>query len=157
MYVYRSTCSTLLDQDENKCSRKINISFMNVYPQRSCTNAFSRKKNEFYESAQKLSRTSPNWMCVAPQLLFGFIYLSFLHKRTADFVNISEKRQRKIQGGVRTHDLSVLVAEGSTRCRRHGHCNRLLTCRNRTSYIQDGHTATLQTPHFIYFFNKYTY
>ena len=32
-----------------------------------------------------------------------------------------------------------------------------LTFRNRASYIQDGHTATLQTPHFIYFFNKYTY
>jgi hypothetical protein len=33
----------------------------------------------------------------------------------------------------------------------------VLTFRNRASYIQDGHTATLQTPHFIYFFNKYTY
>jgi hypothetical protein len=32
-----------------------------------------------------------------------------------------------------------------------------LTFRNRASYIQDRHTATLQTPHFIYFFNKYTY
>jgi hypothetical protein len=32
-----------------------------------------------------------------------------------------------------------------------------LTLRNRASYIQDGHTATLQTPHFIYFFNKYRY
>ena len=32
-----------------------------------------------------------------------------------------------------------------------------LTFRNRASYISDGHTATLQTPHFIYFFNKYTY
>ena len=32
-----------------------------------------------------------------------------------------------------------------------------LTFRNRASYIQDGHTATLQTPHFIYFFNKYMY
>ena len=32
-----------------------------------------------------------------------------------------------------------------------------LTFRNRASYIYDGHTATLQTPHFIYFFNKYTY
>jgi hypothetical protein len=30
-----------------------------------------------------------------------------------------------------------------------------LTFGNRASYIQDGHTATLQTPHFIYFFNKY--
>jgi hypothetical protein len=32
-----------------------------------------------------------------------------------------------------------------------------LTFRNRASYIQDGHTATLQTPHFKYFFNKYMY
>jgi hypothetical protein len=32
-----------------------------------------------------------------------------------------------------------------------------LTFRNRASYIQDRHTATLQTPHFIYFSNKYTY
>jgi hypothetical protein len=32
-----------------------------------------------------------------------------------------------------------------------------LTFRNHASYIQDGHTATLQTPHLIYFFNKYTY
>jgi hypothetical protein len=30
-----------------------------------------------------------------------------------------------------------------------------LTFRNHASYIQDGHTATLQTPHFIYFFNKH--
>ena len=29
-----------------------------------------------------------------------------------------------------------------------------LTFRNRASYIQDGHTATLQTPHFIYFFQQ---
>jgi hypothetical protein len=32
-----------------------------------------------------------------------------------------------------------------------------LTFRNRASYIQDGHTATLQTPYFIYYFNKYPY
>jgi hypothetical protein len=32
-----------------------------------------------------------------------------------------------------------------------------LTFRNRASYMLDGHTATLQTPHFIYFFNKYPY
>jgi len=33
-----------------------------------------------------------------------------------------------------------------------------LTFRNRTSYIQDGRTATLQMLHFIYFFfNKYKY
>jgi hypothetical protein len=31
----------------------------------------------------------------------------------------------------------------------------MLIFRNRASYIKDGHTATLQTPHFIYFFNKY--
>ena len=36
-------------------------------------------------------------------------------------------------------------------------CIRPLTFRNLASYMQDGHTATLQTPHFIYFFNKYTY
>ena len=29
-----------------------------------------------------------------------------------------------------------------------------LTFRNRASYIQGGHTATLQTHHFIYFFKK---
>ena len=29
-----------------------------------------------------------------------------------------------------------------------------LTFRNRASYIQDGHTATLQTPHFIYIFQQ---
>jgi hypothetical protein len=29
-----------------------------------------------------------------------------------------------------------------------------LTFRNRASYIQDRHTATLQTPHFIYFFQQ---
>jgi hypothetical protein len=29
-----------------------------------------------------------------------------------------------------------------------------LTFRNRASYIYDGHTATLQTPHFIYFFQQ---
>jgi hypothetical protein len=33
----------------------------------------------------------------------------------------------------------------------------VLTFRKRASYIQDGHTTPLQTPHFIYFFNKYTY
>jgi hypothetical protein len=33
--------------------------------------------------------------------------------------------------------------------------NRSLTFRNRASYTKDGYTATLQTPHFIYFFNKY--
>jgi hypothetical protein len=32
-----------------------------------------------------------------------------------------------------------------------------LTFRNPASYIKDGHTATLNTPHFLYFFNKYTY
>jgi hypothetical protein len=30
----------------------------------------------------------------------------------------------------------------------------LLTLRNRASYTKDGHTATLQTPHFIYFFQQ---
>jgi hypothetical protein len=30
-----------------------------------------------------------------------------------------------------------------------------LTFRNPASYIKDGHTATLNTPHFLYFFNKY--
>jgi hypothetical protein len=33
----------------------------------------------------------------------------------------------------------------------------MLTFRNPASYIKDGHTATLNTPHFLYFFNKYTY
>jgi hypothetical protein len=32
-----------------------------------------------------------------------------------------------------------------------------LTFRNPASYVKDGHTATLNTPHFLYFFNKYTY
>jgi hypothetical protein len=32
-----------------------------------------------------------------------------------------------------------------------------LTFRNHTSYVSDRHTTTLQTPHFIYFFNKHTY
>jgi hypothetical protein len=32
-----------------------------------------------------------------------------------------------------------------------------LTFRNPASYIKDGHTATFNTPHFLYFFNKYTY
>jgi hypothetical protein len=33
----------------------------------------------------------------------------------------------------------------------------VLTFRNRSSDMSDRHTATLQPPHFIYFFNKYTY
>jgi hypothetical protein len=32
-----------------------------------------------------------------------------------------------------------------------------LTFRNLASYIKDGHTATFNTPYFLYFFNKYTY
>jgi hypothetical protein len=32
-----------------------------------------------------------------------------------------------------------------------------LTFRNPASYIKDGHTAIINTPHFLYFFNKYTY
>jgi hypothetical protein len=32
-----------------------------------------------------------------------------------------------------------------------------LTFMNRASYRKDGHTATLQTPHFKYLFYKYTY
>jgi hypothetical protein len=32
-----------------------------------------------------------------------------------------------------------------------------LTFRNRASYIYDGHTATLLTPHFMYFFKKKKY
>jgi hypothetical protein len=32
-----------------------------------------------------------------------------------------------------------------------------LTFRNHASYMQDGHTAFLKTPHFIYIFNKYMY
>jgi hypothetical protein len=32
-----------------------------------------------------------------------------------------------------------------------------LTFRNHASYMQDEHTTFLQTPHFIYFFNKYMY
>jgi hypothetical protein len=32
-----------------------------------------------------------------------------------------------------------------------------LTFRNPASYIKDGHTATRNTPHFLYFFNKYRY
>jgi hypothetical protein len=32
-----------------------------------------------------------------------------------------------------------------------------LTFRNPASYIKDRHTATFNTPHFLYFFNKYTY
>jgi hypothetical protein len=32
-----------------------------------------------------------------------------------------------------------------------------LTFRNPASYIKDGHTATFNTPHFLYFFNKYPY
>jgi hypothetical protein len=132
MYVYRSTCSTLFDLDENKCTIKLNISVRNVYLQRSCRNAFSRK-NEFYKSAQKLSPPSHNWMCLALQLLFRFVYLSFLQNvsclnfwqrilLSAVLLDTSEK----IQGGDRTRDLSVLEVEGSTRCRRHGHCSRLL-------------------------------
>jgi hypothetical protein len=35
--------------------------------------------------------------------------------------------------------------------------SHLLTFRNPASYIKDGHTATFNTPHFLYFFNKYTY
>jgi hypothetical protein len=34
---------------------------------------------------------------------------------------------------------------------------RSLTFRNPASYIKDGHTATFNTPHFLYFFNKHTY
>jgi hypothetical protein len=33
----------------------------------------------------------------------------------------------------------------------------VLTFRNPASYIKDGHTATFNTPHFLYFFNKYMY
>jgi hypothetical protein len=33
----------------------------------------------------------------------------------------------------------------------------ILTFRNPASYIKDGHTATFNTPHFLYFFNKCTY
>jgi hypothetical protein len=36
-------------------------------------------------------------------------------------------------------------------------CTWVLTFRNPASYIKDGHTATFNTPHFLYFFNKYTY
>jgi hypothetical protein len=32
-----------------------------------------------------------------------------------------------------------------------------LTFKNRAAYILDGHIATLQMLHFIYFFNKYKY
>jgi hypothetical protein len=32
-----------------------------------------------------------------------------------------------------------------------------LTFRNPASYIKDEHTATFNTPHFLYFFNKYKY
>jgi hypothetical protein len=32
-----------------------------------------------------------------------------------------------------------------------------LSFRNPASYIKDGHTATFNIPHFLYFFNKYTY
>jgi hypothetical protein len=32
-----------------------------------------------------------------------------------------------------------------------------LTFRNPASYIKDGNTATFNTPHFLSFFNKYTY
>jgi len=35
--------------------------------------------------------------------------------------------------------------------------SRLLTFKNRASYIQDGGTATLQMLHFIYFYNNYKY
>jgi hypothetical protein len=33
----------------------------------------------------------------------------------------------------------------------------VLTFKKRASYIEDGRTATLQTLHFIYFFNKFKY
>jgi hypothetical protein len=36
-------------------------------------------------------------------------------------------------------------------------CIHILTFMNRASYIYDRHTATLQTPHFMYIFKKYTY
>jgi hypothetical protein len=32
-----------------------------------------------------------------------------------------------------------------------------ITFRNPASYIKDGLTSTFNTPHFLYFFNKYTY
>jgi hypothetical protein len=33
--------------------------------------------------------------------------------------------------------------------------NTVLTFKNRASYIWEGHTATIQMLHSIYFFNKY--
>jgi len=33
----------------------------------------------------------------------------------------------------------------------------ILTFSNHASYTSDGHTATLQQPHFMYLNNKYTY
>lgn len=79
MYVHRTTCSTLLDWDENKCTIKINISVRNVYLQRSCRNAFGRN-SEFYESAKKLSPSSNNCMCSELQMYFRFIFLPLLQK-----------------------------------------------------------------------------
>jgi hypothetical protein len=51
-----------------------------------------------------------------------------------------------------TKEVSVYEHFGWRTASRNG-----LTFRNHASYIKDGHTATLQTPHFIYFFNKFTY
>ena len=68
--------------------------------------------------------------------------------------NTQNSQQTNIHatGGIRTHNLSKRGAT-DPRLRPRGHQDRLvlLTFRNRASYIQDGHTATLQTPHFIYF------
>jgi hypothetical protein len=87
----------------------------------------------------------------------------------------------ELRGGVACHCLTLIEVEvkvgsctdiyiisrhsavhhgGSTRILRQNWCILLsvsLTFRNRASYMYDTHTATLQTPHFIYFFNKYKY
>jgi len=68
-----TTCSTLLDWDENKCTIKINTSFRNVYIQRSCRKAFGCN-SEFYESAKNyLLRQITGCVYSCKYIFFSFI------------------------------------------------------------------------------------
>jgi hypothetical protein len=87
-----------------------------------------------------------SWFCAS--------FSTYVHKYPTRYNNgvlFYYKITLRVSGTLRAHQQEYINFEGVNPV------VFILTFRNPASYIKDGHTATFNTPHFLYFFNKYTY
>jgi hypothetical protein len=97
-------------------------------------------------------------LVVHPEILTSYIYIYMdLSLATLKAVSFCLLQNVSILNQCRTCSCVTVVCKHFANYQDCPNFKWDLTFRNRASYIQDGHSATFQKPHFIYFFNIYMY